>query len=517
MRRLVVASTTLLALLGAAVVASYLFLFAAVSDRASRAVPAEAALYVSVYLQPSAGQQAKLFGLVGRLQGFGDPAALEQKIDEVAQRLLGEAGIDYLGDVRPWLGGQIAMAVSPDVGDSPPGELLLAAVRDSGSARAAVPRLFASMGIVVTPDTFRGHEVMTSEGTSYALLDDLLIVASTPEGLRGALEADADVSVSLADSPAFVAAMQEVPADHLAAVYIDLPRALGLTELRQIGGFGTAGLAVVAEANGVHLVGTAPFAAGSASEAARAAFALGGGPSTLAGWMPRDTRAEAVIFGFAHSFEDLEAGLAEEDAFAPAADALNQLRTIATLGLGVNLDRDLLPLLDGEGAVALREMDANGPRGQLLLRPTDLVAAQAALERMKSALADRGSRVSTSQVAGTTLTTVAVPLIGTVAWAISDGVVVMGLDGPDVAAALEARAAGETLAADDSYTAPFELVGAHAGNEFWADVPGLVDALAGIFDPGTELRDILHQIGELAISATATDDRLEINGVLTVE
>ena len=69
---------------------------------------------------------------------------------------------------------------------------------------------------------------------------------------------------------------------------------------------------------------------------------------------------------------------------------------------------------------------------------------------------------------------------------------------------------------DDRYEAPFELAGAHAGNEFWADVPSLVDALAGIFDPGDELRDILHQIGELAISATATDDRLEINGVLTV-
>jgi hypothetical protein len=48
-------------------------------------------------------------------------------------------------------------------------------------------------------------------------------------------------------------------------------------------------------------------------------------------------------------------------------------------------------------------------------------------------------------------------------------------------------------------------------------VPGLVDALAGVFDPGSELRDILHQIGELAVSASAKDDRLEINGVLTVK
>ena len=69
--------------------------------------------------------------------------------------------------------------------------------------------------------------VMTSEGTSYALLDDLLVVASTPERLRAALEADADVAPSLADSPAFTAAMREVASDHLASVYVDLPRASG--------------------------------------------------------------------------------------------------------------------------------------------------------------------------------------------------------------------------------------------------------------------------------------------------
>ena len=74
-----------------------------------------------------------------------------------------------------------------------------------------------------------------------------------------------------------------------------------------------------------------------------------------------------------------------------------------------------------------------------------------------------------------------------------------------------------SLATDERYGAPFELTGAHAGNELWADVATLVDALAGTFDPGSELRDILHQIGELAISATATDGQLEIHGVLTVK
>ncbi|MBA3689628.1 MAG: DUF3352 domain-containing protein [Chloroflexi bacterium] len=516
MRRVVVAVTALFVALGGAVVVGYLLLFSALADRAARAAPADTALYVNAYLQPSAGQQINLFGLIGRIKGFGDAATLESKIDEVAGRLLGQIGIDYTADVRPWLGAQIALAVAPGAGGSPPSVLVLAAVKDTASARTALPSLFGSTDISFTQETLRGRELMTSDTMSYAMFDDLLVVANTPERLRAAVEADADVAPSLADSTTFTAAMRTVASDHVASVYVDLPRAARLPDGQQLGGFGTAALALTADADGLHLDGTAPFRAGDASNEARAAFALGTQSSTLAGWMPRTTGAEIVLFGAAQSFEDLEASLAGNSAFAPALDALNQLRAIAALGLGINFNRDLLPLFDGEGAVALQSLDADGFHGQVFLRPSDAAAAQESLDRVRSGLADRGSRVTTRRLAGTTLTSVAVPQIGTVAYALQDGVVILGLDAADVAAGLEAHAASETLASDDRYKEPFELTGAHAGNELWADIPTLVDGLAGIFDPGSELRDILHQIGELAIIATATDDRLEINGLLTV-
>ena len=515
MRRVVVALTALLVMIGGAVVVGYLLLFAVVPDRASRAAPADTALYLNAYLQPSAGQQMNLFGLIGQLRGFGDPAALEAKIDEVAGRLLGEVGIDYLADVRPWLGDQLAIAAAPGEAGSQPRMLLLAAVKDSAAARVAVPRLFASMKLVFTRETFHGHTVMTSDGTSYALLDDLLVVATTPDRLRDAIEADADVAPSLADSPRFTAAMRNVASDHLASMYVDLPRAAGLPE-GQLGGFASAAVALTADADGLHLGGTAPFTADGASDEARTAFSLGTGASTLAAWMPRTTSAEAVLFGVAQSFKDLEASLTDDAAFAPVIDALNQLRGLAAIGLGINFNRDLLPLLDGEAALALEKVTADGPHGQLLLRPKDAKVAQAALDRMRSGLADRGSTVRTRQVTGTSVTSVTVPQIGTVAYAMLDGVVILGLDPADVTAALEAHDAGQTLDSDDRYTAPFELAGGHAGSELWADIPSLTDALAGIFDLGSELRDILHQIGELATSAAATDDRLDINGVLTV-
>ncbi len=518
MRRLVVALTALLVMVGAAVVVGYLILFSAVADRASRAAPADTAVYLKVYLQPSTGQKMNLLGLVGRLPGFRDAATLDEKLHEVAQRLLGEAGIDYAADVRPWLGVELALAVAPSKAvDGVPHLLLLAAVKDAAAARAVIPRLMARDGVTYAPEAYRGRAAMMSSGISYALLDDLLVVANTPSRLRAALDADADAAPSLADSAAFGAGMRTVPADHLAALYVDLGRVAPLDADGHLGGFATAVLALTAEPDGLHLDGSAPFAADAASERARAAFALGSEATRLAGWMPPTTRAELDLFGLQQSLADLEAGMAAAPSFRPVADALNQLRAVAAVGLGVNVDRDLLPLFDGEAAVALGALDPSAPHAVLLLRPSQPVAAQAALDRMRDGLVERGSSLSTARAAGATITSVTIPQIGRIAYALVDGVALLGLDPTDLAAALEAHASGGTLATDRRYAPIFELAGAHAGNEIWADIPGLVDAATGIFDPGSELRDILHQIGELAMSASTVGNQLEIHAVLTVK
>jgi hypothetical protein len=516
-RRLVVALTALLAMVGAVVVVGYLLLFTAVADRAARATPADAAIYLKVYLQPSSGQKLNLLGLVGHLPGFRDDATLEEKIHEVAQRLLGEIGIDYAANLRPWLGGQVALAVAvPDEAGGSPQLLVLAAVGDAAVARLAVPLLMVRDGVTYAAEAYRGHEAMMSDGISYALLDDLLVVADTPGRLRAALDAEADTIPSLADSPAFGAAMRTVPADHLASLYVDLGQVAGLDAGGQLGGFATAALALTAEVDGLHLDGNVPFATEDASEAARAAFALGSKTTSLAAWMPRTTTAELGLFGLQQSLVDLEAEVGGDSALAPALDALSQLRLIAGVGLGINADRDLLPLFDGEAAVALMELDPATPHGLLLLRPSDPVTARAALDRMRDALVERGSSTSIVRAAGTTITSLAVPQVGRLSYALLDGVVLAGLDPADLAAALEAHSSGATLATDPRYAPTFEIAGAHLGTELWADIPDLLDAASGIVDPGDELRDILHQIGELAMSASTVGDQLEIHAVLTV-
>ena len=352
-------------------------------------------------------------------------------------------GIDYAADLRPWLGGQVALAAAaPEASGEPPRLLLLASVKDSPVAREAVPRLMARDGVTYTPETYRGLRVMVSEAISFVLLDDLLVVANTPARLREALDANADTIPSLADLPAFGTAMRGVPADQLASLYIDLGLVAGLEAGGQLGGFRTAALAVTAAPDGLHLDGEVPFAAGDAGQAARAAFALGARTSSLAAWMSSASSAEVSLFGLRQSIADLEDQVGDGSLLAPALDLLSQLRLISGIGLGINLDRDLLPLFDGEAAVAVIKLDLATPRGVLLLRPSDPAAAQTALDTMREALVKHGSAISTSQAAGASITSVAVPQVGRLAYALVDGVVLAGLDAADVAAALEAHAVG---------------------------------------------------------------------------
>nr|MBA2265619.1 hypothetical protein [Chloroflexota bacterium] len=66
MHRLVIALVTLIGLVGALVVAGYLLFFSTGTDRAAALAPANTAVYVNVYLQPSTGQQMNLAALIGR-------------------------------------------------------------------------------------------------------------------------------------------------------------------------------------------------------------------------------------------------------------------------------------------------------------------------------------------------------------------------------------------------------------------------------------------------------------------
>jgi hypothetical protein len=516
-QRLVIALTTFLALVAGVVVAGYLLVFAATPDRASRAIPAGASFYGTLYLQPSAGQKMNLAALLGHVPGLADPTSLDQKLHEIAGRLLGEAGLDYEGDLRPWLGNQLAIAVELDGTDLAAAHMVaLVAVKDPALADAALDRIVHDMRLLGEPESYHGVEVTSGPDGAWALLDDLLVLGNDAEAVRAALDADADRAPSLADDQAFLAAMRRVPADHLASLYVDLrglAAAAGSED--QLGGYADASLALVVEPDGLRLTGNAPFDADSAPAGAREAFALASEPSSMADWMPNDTQAELVVFGVAQTLLAAEEQLGADPTTSDAADAINQLRALTAVGLGIDLEDDVLPLFDREAAVAIGGLQGQTPGGQLLLRPADADAAEGALDRMRDALRGHGAAVTERQTDGVTITTVDVPDIGEISYAMRDGVIVAGLDPKGVAAAFSAATQGTTLAASARYRSAWELAGAHGGNEFWVDIAAVVDAAGVDLGVTGDVRDILLQIDALAMTAPARDEISEFHLVLT--
>ena len=176
----------------------------------------------------------------------------------------------------------------------------------------------------------------------------------------------------------------------------------------------------------------------------------------------------------------------------------------------------MLPLLDREAAIAVQGVSGGQPSLQLLLRPSDADAAAAALDRIRDAVASRGATVSTTEASGATITQLDVPDAGSVAYTVSGGVVVLGLTPNAVAAAVTAHETGDSLATTQGYTHAWELTGTRGGTELYVDVGSLADLLAAAVNLSGDGRDILQQIGVLALTAPATDDTTEIHLVLTV-
>lgn len=502
MHRLVIALTTLLGLTAAAYLAGYLFLFSGSADTAADLAPADTAIYLSFTLQPSSGQGGNVRQLASRLPGFADTSAFDQKVDELAQNLVSQFGLDYRRHVKPWLGTQLAV-VMPDLATTP---TLLVAVRDQAAAVDALGAFEADRGTEFDAVSHGGVEVRSSDGIAYAFVAQTLVVG--PD--TAAVEAVIDVSTgadSLADRVDFGTAMERLTPDRLASLFIDLAAVIG-----EDSRYRTASGALVAEPEGLVLRGRADTAdRGSASPA------LADEAATLPGWMPADTQVSVSAFDAGELLLSAESLLSEVPAAEGLAGTLESARLLFAFGLGLDLNELVLELMRGEGGLALQGLNTDAPTGQLLLRPADPEAAAAVLDDVVDRLEGTGASVEREQHDGVELVTVGLADLGALAYAVTDEVIIIGLGAEGVEAALSAHETGDTLASTDEYTAAYELAGTRSGNEVLVDPEVLLALLGFGGELPSDARDILAQLGAVAITLPARGDYLEFHAVLTVD
>ena len=303
----------------------------------------------------------------------------------------------------------------------------------------------------------------------------MMVLAQDEARVHQVIDTAQGRSPALAGVAAFSSAMASLPADRLATAWYDLRPTIqqaAASAAPDSAGFSTLALALRAEEAGFRVTAQLPVDPGSAGAAVRDALAAGAQVAQLANAMPADTEVAAMFFNLRAALQRAEAEIKARD--QNVGSTIDQLRGLAAFGLGINIDNDLLPLLDGEVGVSVSGV-TDQPHGVLLLRPTDAGAASTALDRIDQALSSRGISVDRTDVAGATVVTATVPQVGAVSWRTRTAWS-LGLAADDVKAALEARAGSQTLDTVARYRDAFADA-ERGGTEVYVDLKSLMPML----------------------------------------
>lgn len=326
-------------------------------------VPSTTAMYVEVALDPPSSQRDALGGLLDRLPAE-DRAKVGSAIDDALDGAFGSVGLSFSEDVKPWVGGRAAVAVtSLDITTfmgSPPQFVALLHVRDERAARAALQRAMAGRG-------------------AFDVADGVAYVAASSDAIAR-LRAAVTGGTSLAEQADYATVRAGLGEDGLAWLWTS--GAAGITGGVAPGGpaqmpQGPAGAVLRATADGIELVGNGSGAPAT-TNGRRPALLEGTGPGLLASltWIDPGT----TLTTFLQSFEEIGPLL------GGGGSPIEEVEDYA----GFDLVEDVVPWLHGEVSVVLGGFTTPPiPDAGILIEPTD----ERALTRTMRAIGERLRRL----------------------------------------------------------------------------------------------------------------------------
>jgi hypothetical protein len=164
-------------------------------DGAAAIVPADALAYVNVSLDGGRPGVGRALGVARRFPDF--PVAASALLGRLSNVIAGGRAADYARQVRPWLGGEAALALL-DTTTSTAGSLLILQTRDAARARAFV----RSEG-AVSAGSARGTSLLRyATGNELAFLGRFLVIGQDAS-VRAAIGVSSSGSGSLATDPTY--------------------------------------------------------------------------------------------------------------------------------------------------------------------------------------------------------------------------------------------------------------------------------------------------------------------------
>jgi hypothetical protein len=200
-------------------------------------VPTDSVAYGELRLDLPGDQRQNVGAFLSKFPGFADQAALDSKLDEVLDRLVGDASQDkqtYTKDVKPWFGGQMGFAMGPiqvGSGDGPAARdrraLVLLSVKDPALAKSWLDATAQTSGASGSPQTYNGAQLtvfaepkMADAQAAYTIVDDKVALVGDLASVKAAV--DTKGGSPLAKSDAVSAAQASVSGDSLGFMFVDL-------------------------------------------------------------------------------------------------------------------------------------------------------------------------------------------------------------------------------------------------------------------------------------------------------
>ena len=490
-------------LVGAVSVAAAFLAAGASSSAVQGWLPNDTVAYLELRADLPGDQRAKVGDILAKFPGFADQASLDAKIDEALDRILEQTGVSWTTDIKPWLGGEVGLAVTkaafdvammpslgspldgPDLGTAPDdGAVALIAVKDAAAATAWIGK---ELGGTQTTETYAGGSITIVSGAftnsvAFAVRDGVLIL-----GPEKAVKASLDTAgkSAVASSDSFKAAEKTAPSAYLGFGYLDLKAIVNasLDTAREKATLPVACLDQVAgklpewgagflRAEDDALMATATVSTPGATTTAKntaSAIAAHLPASTVAAIEVRDLGA-----GLVAALDGLKTTLACDPSTADAIDQVEQ--ALAAVGGA----KAVIGWADDTAVAAT--VDGTTLGGGVAAVVTDDAAASSTLSQVQAllALAGAGAGIASREEAygDGTLLVVTLPAdavgapIPEIAATVQRGVFVLGtID--FVKAVVDTDAAG-SLAKDPAYERAINLAGGDGMSDAFVDVAGVL-------------------------------------------
>lgn len=183
--------------------------------------PAKTPLYIGFTMRPQGEAKTNLEALAREIAGVDDiGAVIASELEESAEED-GEE-IDFEKEVEPLLGEEGAMYSPEYVEDDFEDMVIAVQVVDSDGATALVEEHAQSEDGPAEDGSYEGvdYKVEKDDGQTIGVFDEMLVMAEDEELFKRAI--DASAGDSLADEEAFTAALDEVPEQSVAEVFVDI-------------------------------------------------------------------------------------------------------------------------------------------------------------------------------------------------------------------------------------------------------------------------------------------------------